>query len=70
LLNADVKVALEEAIRQLPEKYRAVFIIREREDKKKIIKHAWRSAEFVWPPGNIITIFVTVKSISAIIFAF
>ena len=32
MLNAELKVALEEAIRQLPEKYRTVFIMREIED--------------------------------------
>jgi len=32
MLNAELKSALEEAIRQLPEKYRTVFIMREIED--------------------------------------
>ena len=32
MLNSELKFALEEAIRQLPEKYRAVFIMREIED--------------------------------------
>jgi RNA polymerase sigma factor (sigma-70 family) len=32
MLNSELKLALEEAIRQLPEKYRTVFIMREIED--------------------------------------
>lgn len=32
MLNAELKLALEEAIRRLPEKYRTIFIMREIED--------------------------------------
>ena len=32
IINAELKLALEDAIRQLPEKYRTVFIMREIED--------------------------------------